>query len=139
MEKLKLIIRHGMMISFGILAGISIQGVVFRTSIHFAWYHPLSIVIGGMLCALPTLLFLTDKKLSKAMQRVRTVLHFLLLMLMVVGMGYIFHWYDTPSGALVIVADYVFVYVFVTIVSAWTGMWEQKSINKALDSIRDEE
>jgi len=139
MEKVKFLFQQTMMISFGILVGISFQGFCYREQIEFQWYHPVSILIAGVVCSLPTLFLWTEKELPRKRYIVRIILHFLALLAIVMGLGWIFHWYTMWIGALFIAGEFVFVYVFVWCVTTWIGRVEGKNINNALDGIRDEE
>ena len=58
---------------------------------------------------------------------------------MVLGLGWLFNWYSELEGALYIVGIFTFVYLFVWVASSWMGASDQKHINNALESIRDEE
>lgn len=138
-EKLRIIFVQTVMISFGILAGISIQGLLTAGDFSFTWYHPASIIITGFLCSFPTLLLYSEKQVSRKMYIVRIVLHCFFLFALVMGLGWLFKWYTKPSGALIVAIEYVFVYSFVWITNAWLGAKDQKKINSVLDDIRDEE
>ena len=66
MNKLKLWLEQTMMISFAILVGILIEGLVYAftgdplSSFSMSWLQLLSIVITGAVCSIPTLFWLTD-------------------------------------------------------------------------------
>ena len=53
--------------------------------------------------------------------------------------GYVFKWYRHLDGALFVAIEYVGVYIFVWLASMWIGLVDEKKINNALDSIRDED
>lgn len=142
MERLKFLFQQTMMISFGIIAGLSIQGIVSHSvedAFVLQWYHPASIIVTGILCSLPSLLLGGGKEHSRKSFHIRIALHFVFLFAVVMSMGYIFRWYSTIEGAIWIVCDYVIIYVFVWLVSGWLGIINQKEINNALEKIRDEE
>jgi len=139
MEKVKIIVLQTMFISFGILLGLSFESFCYREEIQLAWYHPVSIVLAGLLCSFPTLLLTTEKELPKSQYRVRIFLHFLALFAFVMGFGYLFRWYTMWIGALFVAGEFVFVYIFVWVVTTWLGQRDQKEINAALKDIQDEE
>lgn len=139
MDKLKFLFRQTMMISFGMLIGLSVEGMYYQNDFHLEWYHPLTIVIAGAICSLPSLLLLTTRELPTAKYRMRIGLHFLFLFLLVMGIGYLFKWYRYLGGALFVACIFVFVYIFVWVVNSWMGKRNQESINAVLDQIRDEE
>ncbi len=142
MGKVKWLFQQAMMISFGILVGLSIECLYYRIigdSVTLSWYHPVSILLAGVLCALPSLILDWAKELPRSMNRLGIVLHFLFLFGVVMGLGYVFQWYHHIDGALFVAIEYVGVYIFVWIASMWIGLVDEKKINNALDSIRDED
>lgn len=139
MEKIKFLFQQTMMISFGILVGISFQGVCYGERINFEWYHPLSILITGVVCSVPTLFLWGGEELPRGKYIVKIVLHFLSLFAIVMVIGRLFHWYTMWIGALFIAGEFIFVYVFVWIATSWIGHVDGEHINNALEGIRDEE
>lgn len=111
---------------------------------HFAgqdivmlWYHPITIILTGVLCALPTLLLRNmDQWEPKVFVR-RVALHGLTLYAVVVGMGRLLGWYEDLGGFLCISAIFWVIYVFVWLSSHWMDKQDEKKINQALDEIRD--
>lgn len=134
-----MLFQHTMMISFGILIGMSLEGVMYLNDIDFRWYHPLSVVVTSVLCSIPSLILCSERELPRNKFRIRIAIHFLLLFTMVLGLGWLFNWYSKLEGALYIVGIFTFVYLFVWVASSWMGASDQKHINNALESIRDEE
>ena len=135
-----------MMISFAILTGIIIEGLVYTiffgddlASFSLSWLQLLSIVLTGALCSVPTVLFLTDTDIPKQKYIVRIVLHCLGLYLIVGIFGWLFKWFTELSGFIMVTVIFFLVYVFVWIVSIWLYKRDDKKINMALDDIRDEE
>ena len=146
MNKLKLWFVQTMMISFAILTGIIIEGLVYTiffgddlASFSLSWLQLLSVVLTGALCSVPTVLFLTDTDIPKEKYIVRIVLHCLGLYLIVGIFGWLFKWFTELSGFIMVTVIFFLVYVFVWIVSIWLYKRDDKKINMALDDIRDEE
>lgn len=144
MGKLKIIFYQTLMISTAILFGIGVQMVI----LHFAfgteylgwpWYIPLTIVLTGFLCSIPTLLILSTDNLSRKAALVRTVLHFILVGGIVTGCGFLFGWYTTWSEYAPILVMYVIIYIIVWVTTAWMGKEDEKRINEAIKDFRDEE
>ena len=71
--------------------------------------------------------------------KLRILLHFIFLFLVVAGCGYLFGWYETPGELAVIGGMYVLIYVFVWAGSLWVSKADEKKINEAISEIRDEE
>ena len=65
MEKVKYLFQHMLIIAFGILVGITVEGAFYRGEINFQWYHPLSILITSIVCAVPSLIFWNDRETPK--------------------------------------------------------------------------
>lgn len=142
MNKLKIVLQQAMMISFGILLGISAEAVYYRCvcdDITLKWYHPISIVLAGFLCSMPTLILLCDAEISRKKYRIRIAIHCVLVGAIVMGLGYFFNWYTNLTGFIFIVIEYFCIYAFVWACSLWIGVMDEKKINAAIKYIQDEE
>ena len=142
MKKIKFLFQQAMTISTGIFFCIGLEGVCFHfmgDDISLEWYHPISIILAGILCALPSLIWLQEEHLNRRQFIVRLVLHCIFLFAVVSLMGYLFHWYTDIIGYSFVVAAYFIVYVFVWGVSYWLGARDESKINEALKDIQDEE
>ena len=144
MKKWKIIFSQTLMISTGILFGVGVQGLINHLNtgaemLRWQWYIPLSIILTGFLCSLATLFLLEDEGKSVSRSRLRIVLHFFFLFLVVAGCGYLFGWYETAGELAVIGGMYVLIYGFVWLGSLWMNKADEKKINEAINEIRDEE
>ncbi len=132
-----------MMISTAVLFGMGIETAIMflvagQYMIEWQWYIPLSIVLVGFLCALASLV-LYDETDNESHQRLRVVIHFILVLGIVSLFGYLFDWYSDLTGYLIIAIMYVIIYTFVWISTLWMLKADEKKINDAIDRIRDEE
>ena len=134
-----------------------IQSMIISTSIlflnginavfqHFAgndivlqWYHPISIVLTGVLCSLPTVLLLDWDQWDRKTLWIRVALHCLALWAAVAGAGWLFKWYTDAEGFIAVSVVFFVIYVFVWLSSHWLDKQDEKKINRALDEIRDRE
>ena len=134
-----------------------VQSMIISTSIlllnginmvfqHFAgndlalqWYHPVSIVLTGILCALPTVLLRGSDQWDRKTFWRRVPLHCLVLYAVVAGAGWLFGWYDDAESLISISIIFFIIYVFVWLSSHWLDKQDEKKINQALDTIRDTE
>ena len=144
MKKWKIVFNQTLMISTGILFGVGVQALISHFSggnrmLSWPWYIPLSIILTGFLCSLGTLLLLEEDSRDLVHSKLRILLHFIFLFLVVAGCGYLFGWYETPGELAVIGGMYVLIYVFVWAGSLWVGKADEKKINEAISEIRDEE
>ena len=134
-----------------------VQSMIISTSIlflnginmvirHFAgndialqWYHPVSIILTAVLCALPTILLRDSDQWDRKTFWRRIPLHCLSLYTIVAGAGWLFGWYDDAESLISISIIFFIIYVFVWLSSHWLDKQDEKKINHALDTIRDYE
>lgn len=146
MNRLKFWLEQTMTISFAILVGIILEGVVYLIfkgqsleQFSLSWIQLLSIVLTGAVCSVPTVIWLSDNDIPRNKFIVQLVLHCIGLYAIVAVFGRIFNWYSQANGFIMLSVIYFMVYVFVWLVSLWIHKREDNKINKALDDIRDEE
>lgn len=144
MTKLKILFNQTLMISTAILFGVGVQtffGFILQGKAGFTWpwYTPLSIVLTGFLCALPTTLLLDSDDGSKKRSILRTLIHFVLVGGVVSLCGWLFGWYDSLSDYLPILVMYILIYFFVWISTLWLMKADEKKINEAIEQLRDED
>ena len=142
MKKTKLILEQTFMLSFlmQVVMGLeALYSYLINDPVSFSWYIPLTTLLASFLCSLPTLIFMTERELPKALQRTLPLLHCLLLYVLVMGMGYLFHWYSTLTYFLVTSVSYFVIYTLVWTFSNFLKKYDEKLINDALLTIRDED
>ncbi len=146
MNKLKLWFLQTMMISFAVLCGIVLEGVVFLiidkdplSSFSLNWFQLLSIPLTGAVCSLVTVLLLCRENLSKKAYMISVIIHCICLYGVVILFGKLFSWYTKMDGFILVTIIYFLVYAFVWIATRFLQKQDDNRINKALDSIRDEE
>ena len=134
-----------------------VQSMIISTSIlflnginavfqHFAgndiilqWFHPISIVLIGVVCSLPTVLLLDWDQWDRKTLWFRVALHCLALYAAVAGAGWLFKWYTDLEGFVSVSVIFFLIYAFVWLSSHWLDKQDEKKINQALDEIRDRE
>ncbi len=134
-----------------------VQSMIISTSIlflnginavfqHFAgndivlqWFHPISIVLIGVVCSLPTVLLLDWDQWDRKTLWFRVALHCLALYAAVTGAGWLFKWYTDLEGFVSVSVIFFVIYAFVWFSSHWLDKQDEKKINQALDEIRDRE
>ncbi len=144
MNRTKLIFSQTLMISTGILFGIGVQAMLsflFKGDdvIIWEWYIPFSIILAGFLCSLATLFILDIGEESKEKAYIRVALHFVVTLVIVSLCGFLFGWYGSLNAYIHIIIMYVLIYTFVWISTSWMLKSDEKKINRAIESIRDEE
>ena len=129
-------------ISTGILFVCGILGVVSHLAgndMVFPWYIPISIFANAVVTEVLTVIFLYKDNVSSKKYLIRIVLHMLSTYASVMFFGKLFKWYGTFKEGIGISVCFVFVYVFAWVVTIWMQKNDDRKINKALNSIRDEE
>jgi len=142
MKKIKLIAEQTFLLTFLIMLVMGLEGLVSylrHDPIQFDWYIPFSAIIGSFFCCLPSLLFFTEKPLSKNQYRLLRLFHFLLIYGIVIGFGWLFHWYTNFKYFLIISVAYVINYFLIWNFSLLIYKHDEKLINEALSSIQDED
>ena len=142
MNAAKKLFVQSMIISTSILFLNGINAVFQHLAGHdivLQWYHPLSIVLTGVVCALPTVLLLEWDQWDRKTFRIRVCIHCLSLYAIVAGAGWLFKWYTDPESFASVSIIFFIVYIFVWLLSHWLDKQDEKKINHALDSIRDDE
>jgi len=139
---LKKLFVQSMAISTSILFLNGINAVIQHlrgTDLVLQWYHPLTIVLVGILCAVPTILLRDSDTWDRKTFLLRVSLHCLALYAVIAGAGYLFGWYIDAESFLSVSVIFFLVYAFVWVSSLWLDKQDEKKINRALDAIRDEE
>ena len=142
MNILKKLFVQSMAISTSILFLNGINAVIQHlrgTDLVLQWYHPLTIVLVGILCAVPTILLRDSDTWDRKTFLLRVSLHCLALYAVIAGAGYLFGWYIDAESFLSVSVIFFLVYTFVWLSSLWLDKQDEKKINRALDAIRDEE
>ena len=134
-----------------------VQSMIISTSIfflnginmviqHFAgndmvlqWYHPITIVLTGLLCSLPTILLRDSDQWDRKTFWRRVPLHCLSLYAVIAGAGWLFGWYRDAESLISVSVIFFIIYVFVWLSGHWLDKQDEKKINHALDTIRDDE
>ena len=144
MSKGKLIYNQTLMISTGILFGMGVRTVVLyfisgEETISWQWFIPISIIITGFLCALPSLILYWANDNKKISIQLAEALHCVAVLAVVSLCGYLFQWYSNLKEYLFIALLYVLIYGAVWVYTIWMFKSDEKKINQAIDEIRDEE
>ena len=139
MSKLKMLFTQASFISVGIFLGVGITQFIYHLmddTYAPEWYFILSVLFTSILCALPSLL-LCDENAKHF--KLRLAVHFCILFAAVWLLGFLFKWYTNLFEYIVVMGIFVCVYAFTWFAMLWTYKHDDKQINSALDSIRDDE
>ena len=133
---------QSMAIATGILFLNGINAVIQHfagNDITLQWYHPITIVLTGIICALPTVLLRDEDQWDRKTFWIRVSLHCLSLYVIVAGAGRLFRWYTDWESFVSVSIIFFIVYAFVWLSGRWLDKQDEKKINHALDTIRDDE
>ena len=139
MSYLKMLFTQASFISVGIFLGVGITQFIYHLmddSYAPEWYFILSVLFTGVLCSLPSLL-LCGENIKHF--KLRLAIHFAVLFAAVSFLGFVFKWYTNILGYAVVMGIFICVYAFTWFAMLWVYKHDDKQINTALDSIRDEE
>ncbi len=137
MNKLKMLFTQASFISVGIFLGVGIAQVIYHLMDDVyapEWYFTLSVIFAGIICSLPSLLLCVEN-----FKTYLIAVHFGILFIAVSLLGFLFKWYTNLIGYFIVMGIFVCVYVFTWFAMLWIYKKDDKAINSALDSIRDEE
>lgn len=140
-EKIRIVFWQTLLICFLTLICMTVSGTIshFKNpDFGFSWNLPLSLVTVSFLSSLPTLL-LFIKVSSRFRWIMLVILHYILVTGVVMTSGYLLHWYVIFGEFLYVLIAFSFCYIIVWIVSNFILKHDEKVINAALDSVRDEE
>jgi len=142
MNMMKKLFVQSMVISTSILFlnGINFVFQHFTgNDISLAWYQPITIILTGVLCSLPSILLENMDQWNRKKVWFMVVLHCLTLYAVVIGASFLFHWYSGLDGYVGVSVIFFTIYAFVWLTNRWLDKKDEKKINKALDAIRDKE
>ena len=139
MNKLKMLFLETCFISLGIFFGVgAVSAVMHLLGQEYSsdWYFSLSVVLAGFLCSFPSLILFSEKIKPFF---VRILIHFAILFGAVSLLGWLFKWYSGILSYAVVMGIFICVYIFVWVITKWIYNKDDKEINNALTSFRDEE
>ncbi len=134
----KLIVSQFFIITVGILFCTSVGNLFYEDVVYPAWY-PWMIMLTGLVGSLPTALFHFRKEPTRKQFIIRTIIHFIVIEILIMTLGYIFGWYSEFIGGLIIFGMILAVYAFVWFFSIRMDMSLAKNINAALERMNREE
>ena len=137
MNKLKMLFTQASFISVGIFLGVGIAQLIYHLMGDVyapEWYFSLSVIAAGIICSLPSLLLCVENFKTYLL-----AVHFGILFIAVSLVGFLFKWYTNIVGYAIVMGIFVCVYAFTWFAMLWVYKKDDKAINSALDSIRDEE
>ena len=99
---------------------------------YFSWMF-----LVALLADLPLLIFYSKKKLTERQWNVRTVLHAIVLLIVMLCVGYVFDFYDNLKQGFIFMATVIGVYLMVSLIGFAGGIIEAKRINERLKKMKE--
>lgn len=127
-----------LIITFGILLGNGIIALICEMSeaeYTFSPYFPLAVILTGILTSLPTLIFY----IKKIPYITKIIIHFIVLLVIIIGVSYILDWSRTLKDFLAVLAVFIPIYIAVWVFTYIKYKRDEKQINKALINNSDED
>lgn len=127
-----------LIITFGILLGNGIIALICEmTGAKYAFvpYFPLAVILTGILTSLPTLIFY----IKKIPYITKIIIHFIVLLVIIIGVSYILDWSRTLKDFLAVLAVFIPIYIAVWVFTYIKYKRDEKQINKALINNSDED
>ncbi len=133
-DTVKMVISHFFIITVCVTAAVGVSNLFVPDFEGYPKEFPLHMILVGASTALPSFLFYSKKALDRKRFFIRTVLHFLCIITVVMVEGRFLNWYDSVAGAAVIAGMIVIVYVAVWIITMRSNNKAEQNINEALKS-----
>lgn len=141
MNIIKKLLSNYVMIFTGIAFSSAIFIAIFNPEVNYMSILLLQMFIMTALSTLGNLIFFSTKEVSKKSMRIRTIIHYLYVNLIVYTMAFVFNWINFNS-ILQLVLMFVLillVYVVVYIINYIKGKMEAKAMNLQLSRFHEEE
>lgn len=132
----KLVFEQFLMITVGVLLGTSILFLIDGQEV-IPVYYPFEIIFIGFVTSLLSFMYYFKKEPTKKQFIIRVIIHFILLVIVVIGLGAMLNFYDSFEGALIVFVVILFVYAFVWIASAIINKKTSDEINEALKKFNE--
>lgn len=136
-QLLKLIFQHFLLITFIMTFSLGIVGLFDRDV--WPWYMPFELIAMAAITSLGSVIFYNKTELTKKQFLVRVILHFILLVSVELGLGYLFKWWSHWDGILINLGIFLIIYVSVWVITAIQDHHSSERINKALKNKQNEE
>lgn len=134
---IKMVISHFFVITVAVLLVTSISEIIdhgFSFDYTFSTSYPWTIILTGVLGALPSFLFYFKKEPTRKQFLIRTIIHFVLIVALILTEGKLVGWYSDLGEGLSSFVAILAIYVLVWLATYLTGKNTAKGINKALQN-----
>lgn len=136
-EIIKMVVMHFFIITVGVLFCTSVSNLLVVADYSYPPEYPWTVMLTGVVGAIPTFLFYFKKEPTKKQFYLRAVIHFIIMSTAVMCLGAWLKWYDNFIEALIIFGMIFAVYVFVWFFSYLSNYSVADKINSALEEIND--
>ena len=106
---------------------------------YFDWVFPFQVLGISIPTSLCSFVFVSRHELTKNEFITRCVIHLVLLLVIVFGEGFLFHWWSEPSGMITVGVIFIIIYVSVWVITTLVDKKNSDNINKALHNVKVKE
>lgn len=138
-DTVKMVIGHFFIITVCVTAAIGFSNLLAGNREGYPAEFPLHMLLVGATSALPSFLFFFRTEPTRKQFLLRIILHFVCIMAVVLGEGYLLKWYDSAVDMAVVAGTVVAVYIAVWIITMYSGNKAERGINEALKRFNKEE
>ena len=138
-DTIKMAISHFFIITVCVTAAIGFSNLIAGNTEGYPQEFPLHLLLIGATSALPSLLFYFRKEPSRKQFLLRVVLHFLCIITIVMGEGYLLKWYGSFAEAAIIAGIVIAVYIAVWLITMHSNNKAEQGINEALKNFNNDE
>ena len=138
-DTVKMVISHFFIITVCVTAVIGISNLLADDCQGYPPEFPLHMLFIGATSALPSFLFYFRKEPTRRQFLTRIALHFVCIMAVVLGEGYLLKWYRSLAGMAVIAGTIVIVYLAVWLLTRYSNNKAEQGINEALKRFNNED
>ena len=105
----------------------------------FDCFFPFQVFGISIPTSLCSFIFVSKHELTKKEFITRCVIHLILLLAIVYGEGFLFHWWSEPSGMIIVGIIFTIIYVSVWVITTLVDKKSSDNINKALHNVKVKE
>lgn len=131
-DTVKMVVSHFFIITVCVTAVIGISNLIAGNKSGYPPEFPLHMLTVGATSALPSFLFYFRREPTRRQFIVRAILHFICIMAIVLGEGYLLKWYDGITDMLFIAGIVILVYAAVWLITLRSNNKAERGINEAL-------
>ena len=138
-DTIKMVFSHFFIITVCVTTVIGVTNLFVPDFAGYPREFPLHMLLIGATSALPSFLFHFKKEPTRKQFIIRMILHFICIMAVVLGEGFILGWYDNIVDMAIVAGCVVLVYLAVWFITLRSDSKTEQNINEALKKLNKDE